>query len=115
MNKLILTVKETYGKEFSDADIEKLTDAIENKGVENEKKIKHNTAYFHSNAQELAGFDIPLFIKGDMLQLDASKSDQEIILLLPGDIEKELESTPILDGWDENSYYLTLKSEKWKR
>jgi len=72
-------------------------------------KLKGRTAYIHGEAEEISGFDIPVFLDGDMAQLDLSVEDQNILLLLPSG-EYPLISTLQTKGiLDNNAYYLTLK------
>lgn len=40
-------------------------------------------AYIDGDAEELAGYDIPIFIDGHMEQLDLPEKDQDILMMLP--------------------------------
>ncbi len=42
------------------------------------------TVYIHGEAEDKAGYDIPLFIDGNIMQLLQPVEDQQILLLLPG-------------------------------
>lgn len=42
-----------------------------------------NKAYLHGKAEDLAGFDIPIIIDGDISMFDKPKHEQDILLLLP--------------------------------
>jgi hypothetical protein len=71
-------------------------------GLEEPYSIKGKTAYIHGNAEELAGYDIPAFIEGNLEQLDAK--EQDIVMILSDgeyNCKAELQSN--------GSYYLTLK------
>ncbi len=46
-------------------------------------KIKGRSAYIHGEAEDLAGFDIPTFIDGNLGQLDLPIEEQDILLSLP--------------------------------
>jgi len=46
-------------------------------------ETKGKTAYIHGEAENIAGFDIPSFIDGDLGQLDLPIKEQDILLLLP--------------------------------
>jgi hypothetical protein len=41
------------------------------------------TSYIHGKAEELAGFDIPTFIDGNLSQLEQPIEQQDILMLLP--------------------------------
>lgn len=46
-------------------------------------ETKAPMAFINGEAETLAGFDVPLFIDGDMGQLDLPADQQDIIMLLP--------------------------------
>jgi len=66
--------------------------------------IKGKTAYIDDNAEDIAGFDIPIFIDGNMHQLDEPKDNQDILMVLPSG------EYPLLAELVDDTYYLTLKS-----
>lgn len=70
-------------------------------------KQRLENAYIHGEAADIAGYDLPVFIDGDLTQLDKPKEEQEIRMLTPnGEYEIVSEVT------NENGlevYYLTLK------
>lgn len=47
-------------------------------------ETKGKGAYIHGDAEDLAGFDIPEFIDGDLGQFDLPKDEQDILMLLAG-------------------------------
>ncbi len=49
-------------------------------GVES---LRYNKAYLHAEAEDVAGYDIPIFIDGDMLEMEKPPNYQRIILELP--------------------------------
>ena len=71
-----------------------------------------NDAYIHGEAEQMAGYDLPVFIDGDLSQLDKPENEQQIRMLLPhGEYECVARTTD--EGGDElNSYFLTLKVEE---
>jgi len=68
-----------------------------------QKKVKGDHAYIHDDAEQLAGFDIPMFIDGDFSQLDQPEAVQDILMLLPSGEYKCVAEVI------NNGYYLTLK------
>jgi len=90
-------------------------DAIEDKPIVDIKDngelitptLKGKNAYLDGELERLAGFDIPLFIDGDMGQLDLNVSEQDILFLMP---EKDYQCNAILQS--SGSYYITLKEKK---
>jgi hypothetical protein len=71
--------------------------------------IKSDTAYIHGKAEEDAGFDIPVFLDGDMGNLDLPINQQNIEMLLPDGnhvMQAVLHSS---GGWEKDVYYLTYK------
>jgi len=44
---------------------------------------QHTAAYLRGEAQNVAGFDQPIFIDGDLTQLDRPEEEQEIRMILP--------------------------------
>lgn len=66
-------------------------------------------AYIHGDAEQLAGYDLPIFIDGDLGQLDKPENEQQIRMLLPNG-EYECVSQLTNDGSD--AYLLILKVEE---
>jgi hypothetical protein len=64
-------------------------------------------AYLDGEAQELAGYDQPIFIDGDLSQLDKPKEEQKIQMLLP---QGEYEC--VAKAEDVGFYYINLKQEE---
>ena len=54
----------------------------ENIGEIIKTKTKGKGAYIHGDAEDLAGFDIPEFIDGDLGQFDLPEDEQDILMLL---------------------------------
>jgi hypothetical protein len=73
--------------------------------------VKCTKAYIHGEAEDIAGFDCPDFIDGDMEQLELPIDKQDILMvLLNGDFKCKAE---FLHRPKSTSYYLlTLKDEK---
>ena len=51
--------------------------------VSNNQALDATYAYIHGEAQDLAGFDIPCYIDGDVMQLRQPLDKQQIEMLLP--------------------------------
>lgn len=51
--------------------------------VKNNQALDATYAYIHGEAQDLAGFDIPVYIDGDIMQLRQPLDMQDIEMLLP--------------------------------
>ena len=84
--------------------------------------LKGQTAYLHDKLQDMAGFDIPLFVDGNMGQLDLPVEEQDIVFLIPTEyVDKngvikhrvgklkckaELQEPKRID---RGAYYITLK------
>ena len=69
-------------------------------------------SFIQGEAEFLAGFDMPVFIDGDLSQLDKPEEDQRIIMVLPNG-EYECVSRTVDEGGTEvNAYILTLKNEE---
>jgi len=67
-------------------------------------------AYIHGEAADLAGYDLPVFIDGDLSQLDKPAEEQEIRMLTDkGEYEMEAHVNEE-DG--REVYYLTLKDSE---
>lgn len=76
-----------------------------------EASVKGSGAYIHGDAEELAGYDIPVLFDGDLSQLDKPVDEQEIVMHLNEkayDVCAELQ----INGADAGKYYLTLKKDK---
>lgn len=77
--------------------------------LNNTGEVKGDRAYIHHDAEDIAGFDIPMFIDGDLRQLDLSHAEQDILMLLPSGeyaCKAEIQDGNVIDG---NAYYITLK------
>lgn len=70
-------------------------------------ETKAKVAYIHGKAEELAGFDIPIFLDGDIAQLDLPINEQDIKMLLP-DGEYYITAT-YQEELCDTCYYLQLK------
>ena len=70
---------------------------------------KYKSAYIHGDAEELAGYDIPIFLDGDLGQLDLPIEEQDILMLLIGE-EYKCKCEVGKDGLSGNAqYWITLK------
>jgi hypothetical protein len=68
-----------------------------------------DSAYIHGKAEELAGFDIPIFLAGDLSNLDLPIEEQQIYMLLPsGEYKCKSMVNP---GVIKSHYLLTLYEE----
>jgi hypothetical protein len=75
-----------------------------------ESSVKGSGAYIHGDAEEIAGYDMPVLFDGDLGQLDKPAAEQSIMMHLDEkvyDIEAELQ----INGADAGKYYLTLKKD----
>lgn len=73
-------------------------------------KVRGRTAYIHGEAENLARFDIPQFIDGNMGQLDLPVDEQDILMLLPcGEYPCKAEYNDSFGAQD--CYLITLKTE----
>lgn len=70
---------------------------------------KGNNVYIHGEAEELAGYDIPIFYSGSMDMLNVPVEEQDIVMVLPNG-EHKCKAT-INVGTISESYYLTLYNE----
>lgn len=73
----------------------------------NIKEQKCKSCFIHGDAENLAGFDIPIFLDGDLNNLNLPIEEQNITMLLPSG-EYKCKCTIEKDLID-NAYYLTLK------
>ena len=70
--------------------------------------IKGQRAYIHGDAEDLAGYDIPVLIDGNLGQLELPVDEQDILMLLPSGEYKcqaKYNDTPM----SSNCYLITLK------
>ncbi len=72
--------------------------------------IKGKNAYIHGEAEEIAGFDIPTFIDGNLGQLDLPITEQEIYMVLPNGVY-QCKATYNDTIGASNCYLITLMSE----
>lgn len=74
-------------------------------------KLKGKNIYIHGDAEDLAGFDIPLFIDGNLGQLDLPIEQQDILMCLPNKTYKcKAEYYSKYDGFS-TGYLITLFDE----
>ena len=106
MNTLEFTTTQAMAMAMVDIDTVKHP-LPEDADVINHDKIRGTRAYIHGDAEDIAGYDIPLIFMGDMLQLDLPQAKQDIIMHIDG---KQYPITASLqsDG-DVGAYYLELK------
>lgn len=72
--------------------------------------LKGTCAYIHGEAEKIAGFDIPVFLDGDMGQLELPVKEQNIIMLLPtGEYKCKSYYNDTVGA--KNCYLLTLFNE----
>jgi hypothetical protein len=71
--------------------------------------IKGTGAYIHGDAEELAGYDIPTFIDGNLSQLDLPIDEQDILMLLPRGCEYKCKAELCTEIGAKNKYLITLK------
>lgn len=57
--------------------------SVDNIGTLSNYIAKGDGAYIHDDAEELAKFDIPHFLDGDLEQLDLPIEEQDILMMLP--------------------------------
>ena len=70
---------------------------------------KCSSVYIHGKAESLAGYDIPIFIDGDMNNFNLPVDQQNILLILPSG-EYKCKCTIEQDLIDKQ-YYITLFDE----
>jgi len=75
---------------YADDELENMENYSE---IINAGKTKFEIARIHGKAEHLAGHNLPMFIDGDMLELDKPIDQQYIIMVLPSG-EYECTSTP---------------------
>ena len=72
--------------------------------------LKGKNAYIHGQAEEMAGYDIPTFIDGNLAQLELPLDKQDILLLLPsGQYKCKAEYYDEVGA--SNCYLITLVTE----
>lgn len=69
-----------------------------------------NRAYFHGELETLAGFDLPIFLDGDIKQLDMPHDRQNILVLLPSGEYPCIATLDELEIDAPGAYYITLKN-----
>ena len=72
------------------------------------RKVK--AVYIHGEAESKAGFDIPVFIDGNLSQLEKPIDEQEIIMILP-DGEHLCKAEYYDEPGSSDCYLITLKTE----
>jgi hypothetical protein len=73
-------------------------------------KIKGRKAYIHGEAEEIAGYDIPKMIDGNLAQLELPIEKQDILMLLPsGEYKCKAEYYDEIGA--SNCYLITLVTE----
>lgn len=82
MKQLRFTTTEPYSM-FGMFGENELLVKVDNIGTLSEYKPKGSGAYIHGDAEELAKFDIPIFLDGDYEQLDLPFEEQDILMMLP--------------------------------
>jgi hypothetical protein len=108
MKQLRFTTTEPRGM-FANENSELLV-KLDDIGTLSEYKPKGTGAYIHDDAEELAGFDIPIFLDGDFEQFDLPVEEQDILMMLPsGNYQCKAElsyKTLIIEDY---KYLITLK------
>lgn len=74
------------------------------------KTLKSDRVYIHGMAEEKAGYDIPIFIDGNMAQLDLPVDEQNIIMMLPIRIYKC--KAYLSEGFGVGKKYLIVLKEE---
>ena len=70
-------------------------------------ETKATSAYIHGEAERLAGFDIPIFLSGDIQQLDLPLDEQDILMILPSG-EYKMNAIYVHHRYLEDRYHLIL-------
>lgn len=83
---------------------------INNIGKLIKDNIKGKTAYIHGEAENIAGFDIPTFIDGNLGQLELPINEQDILMILPSG-EYKCKSEYCDEIGNSNCYLITLIDE----
>lgn len=95
---------------FNTHDTELLV-SLDNIGTLSNYIAKGDGAYIHGDAENIAGFDIPYFLDGDLEQLDLSVEEQDILMILPSGEYKckaELSYKSLISN-KIDKYLITLK------
>lgn len=72
-------------------------------------EVKGDGAFLHGDVEELAGYDIPIFIDGNFGQLDLPTEEQNILMLLPsGEYSCKAELSNSIGS--KNKYLIQLKN-----
>jgi len=85
--------------------------SVDNIGTLSDYKTKGDGAYIHGDAEELANFDIPYFLDGDLEQLDLPVDEQDILMILPSgeyQCKSELSYKSMISN-KIDKYLITLK------
>lgn len=107
MKQLIVTTSNPFmmgasGKPLCDTDVYS--------GEIIESDIKGTRAYLHGELELKAGYDIPIFMKGNMAQLDQPINNQDILCVIH-DKEYVCQAELQTKG-DRGAYYITIKTHK---
>lgn len=70
---------------------------------------KCRSIYIHGEAESLAGYDIPIFLDGDMNQVNLPVEEQNILMMLPNSTHKC--KCTIQQDLGGPAYYITLITE----
>lgn len=73
---------------------------------------KYGLKFIHGEAEELAGNDIPIFLDGDMSQLDKDPEEQDIRMIIPKGEYECVAITMEEPSIEEMCYYLVLKPDE---
>lgn len=107
MKQLRFTSTKPYG--MFCGDYEGTLVSLTNIGEFIQDEIKGKTAYIHGDAEELAGFDIPVFFDGNLGQLELPKEEQDILMMLPSG-EYACVAEYVDEPLNSNCYLITLKN-----
>lgn len=109
MKQLRFTTTEPY-RMFGMFGEKELLVKIDDIGTLSEFKPKGTGAYIHDDAEELVGFDIPIFLDGDYEQLDLPIDEQDILMMLPsGNYQCKAELLYKTLITEDYKYLITLK------
>lgn len=73
-------------------------------------EVEGDGAFLDGDAEELAGYDIPIFIDGNLGQLDLPIEEQDILMLLPsGEYQCKAELSNKIGS--NNKYLIRLKDK----
>lgn len=115
LEPLYITTYEPYSLFEFGQEHTPLVDTKECEVTGDASKLRKPCAYLHGDAEELAGFDIPHLMHGNIEQFDAD--DQEIYLVLPGDDGPVMHKcyaypTDKSNEWNGGCYYIELVGEE---